>query len=929
MRRPSIGGMGRGRFGRRRLATAAAAALLPAWPALAMAQADELPELEPPEPTSAGAQVPATPQPLPSVLRAMELEYLTDAERAERRVFHGLWSEGDLEDPALRARAALASGVYDDPAFADPAVAPETRAAAMVRRGELSSALELLEGAGADSPRAGRLRAQALAGLGRTDEAARLVEDLVRAARDQPAGGARALTELVRALMLRAEIVGDPASEYRAMVGLLADASQRRDRLYWPALVAEAELLLSKSNAREGVQAATEALRRNPLAADAWAILGRFAVRAFNFDGVEQAAEQLDRIAARLGSRPEHDGLTVSPLADVIRARARLRQKDPHGAAVLLDRVLERYPKMREALALRCAAESMLYLDGDVASCLSRFEALSPGSALAHHEVGSALSEARQYDLAAPYLEEAIERQPNWPEPIVELGLMEMQAGNDARAIRFLERAVALDPFHKSAENQLTLARELESYAVIETPNFIIRHAPGPDAVLARDMADELERMHEVVVGHVSADLGRKTIIELMPDHAWFAVRITGQTSIYTIAACTGPVIAMEAPKIGKRHTTLYDWLRVARHEYAHTVTLARTRNRIPHWFTEAAAVYLELAPRDFDRCRLLAGAWDSGGLFDLEKINVMFVRPEKPTDRALAYAQAHWMYEFLLERWGAGAPGELMDAYARGESQVGAVERITGLPAGEFLEQFQEWGRADVEAWGLLAEPTIEELRFEETMGDPVLRDAAADGLASFARAAADALHRGGTAGPWPVELVGVTPELVDFWYALHPNHPDVLRLRIEQEKKWNGGEITEAMIPLLEAYAEARPVDDLPRRHLARLLLRSGDPAAAIEHLEWLDVREVYSPAYAVELAKRYAELGEWDKALKKARRATRIAPFDAGHRELLATVAIQAGDLDLAERQLVALIDIEPDRDVHRKRLEALERLRARGG
>jgi len=29
------------------------------------------------------------------------------------------------------------------------------------------------------------------------------------------------------------------------------------------------------------------------------------------------------------------------------------------------------------------------------------------------------------------------------------------------------------------------------------------------------------------------------------------------------------------------------------------------------------------------------------------------FVRPKRPTDRSLAYAQGHWMYQYMIEKWG------------------------------------------------------------------------------------------------------------------------------------------------------------------------------------------------------------------------------------------------------------------------------------
>ena len=53
----------------------------------------------------------------PSVVqRLLDTPYLTDAERADIRVRHGIWTEQDLQDAARRARAAVVRGAWDDPA---------------------------------------------------------------------------------------------------------------------------------------------------------------------------------------------------------------------------------------------------------------------------------------------------------------------------------------------------------------------------------------------------------------------------------------------------------------------------------------------------------------------------------------------------------------------------------------------------------------------------------------------------------------------------------------------------------------------------------------------------------------------------------------------------------------------------------------------
>ncbi|RMD66685.1 MAG: hypothetical protein D6824_00375, partial [Planctomycetota bacterium] len=169
------------------------------------------------------------------------------------------------------------------------------------------------------------------------------------------------------------------------------------------------------------------------------------------------------------------------------------------------------------------------------------------------------------------------------------------------------------------------------------------------------------------------------------------------------------------------------------------------------------------------------------------------------------------------------------------------------------------------------------------------------------------------------------------DRWLEEHPDNPAALEVKLTLAMERLGGPDA-SLIPLLERYATARPVDDMPHRMLAKLFLHSGDAAEvlrAVPHLEYLDLREQSTPTYAVELAKLYAQQGDAAKALAKITRATQIAPFDATIRELAAAVAIQAGALDAAQRHIEALVAIEPDREIHKQRLERIKAMRGAAG
>lgn len=838
----------------------------------------------------------------PAVERLLAAPH-TDAETAkDLRIFHGFWTEADLDTPARRALAMLIRGDVDHEIFENADVPADLRAEAAIRRGEPELALTLTDGDA--SLRTVHLRVWALSELGRYEDAAgesrRAVEKMVNERIDE----APELTSGVLALIERARLAGPEradGTDFRTLMALLTRAKAEIDRLYWPAALAEAELLYDKDERGAANAAIIEVLKLNPRCARAWHLLGMLAVDSFDFDRAETIAKRLDKLESPelANTKPGYGEWPHSALGAQVLAKARIRQGDSDEAARIVTNSIVGRPTDRDLLALLIAAEASRFDFERARVLLDELDLISPGTVKGYLQAGWALSERRQYAESAEMLEEAVRRAPNLPEPAIQLGLLELQSGRDLNALTALRRVAELDPFNARAVNSLKLLEELVGYHTFESEHFVVRYKPGIDEILAREMLGPLEAAHARICGKdnggINHEPAQKTVIELMPDHAWFAVRIAGMPQIHTIAASTGPVIAMEAPREGPGHKVgSYDWRRVIAHEYVHTVTLSRTKNRLPHWFTEAAAQYLEDAPRDEQTCRLMAVKLQTDGLFSMAEINVRFTRPETPTDRAQAYAQGHMMYEFMVERFGDEAPLRLMDAYAEGRTESEAMPSELGVTPEQFLEEFTVWARQQAEAWGVLMP------------GDAVT--------------IAELIEQDGLAHP---------PEAADFarWAEELPDHPEIVEIAAKLAVPEGTRELAPEVVEKLEAWARAVPVAEEPHRLLARHYLEQADAEAqgrAEAHLEFLDARAQYTPAYAAALAKRYAEAGRTELAINKAERAVSIAPYDADQRELAARVALVAKKYADAERHLDALTRLEPDVAAHKARLERVREL-----
>ena len=864
--------------------------------------------------------VPPKPRLAGAVQAAIDSPALCEDERRDLRMRHGQWTDADLDTATRRAQAALDTWSLHDTAFTDPAVPVAWRAEALVRRGRAGEAFSLL--AGCDEPRCALVRAEALDLLGRVPEAIAQLEPLVQAAGQEGASG-EALRLGARAVLRLGTLQPVPAALWKRSADWLA-RTREADRLDPEVPRLEGELLIARHNREEGVPALQQSLERDLRSAATWFALGRAALDGFDFDSAAKAADALRALD------PAH------PLADLLDGERFLVQEDPERAQRVVSALLSREPDMPEALALAAAVAARRWDTAGTDAQLAAMDARFPGQALGAATVGRLLSLCRQYEWAERMLREAVRRRPAWAEPRGELGQLLMQTGRSDDARVALAEAAELDPFDKRSAFGRWLLDEMAGYRTVETPHFRIRVKPGVDEVVADGMPDALERMHREVASRFGHEPAQRTTIEVLPDHAFFGVRITGMPAIHTMAASTGPVIALEVPRRGnpKKHLGTFDWLEVLRHEYTHTVTLSQTGNRIPHWLTEALAVSMETKPRSLQTCELLARSLETGRLFPLDRIKWAFVRPETPEDRPLGYAQGRWMVEFLEATWGADVVPSLLARYRQGDDEDAALRATIGIGQVEFFDRFKEWARGQVRAWGLATEPSIEALSDAERASDPALRAATLAArkawldasTRAFADRVLDAL-RPGSIGPvrWPkakMPKVEITDALLDRWLSEHPDQPDLLELKIRRRLK-EQPEVNATTRALLDAYRKARPVDPMPDRTLAA----AATGADAITHLRRLDDLEERDPAYALELARLLRAQGDLAGALGRAEKAARIDGYDPATRELAAAIAIEAGRFDAALRHLQALERLEPDQPRHAERVKRLRELMQR--
>ncbi|MFQ5415147.1 MAG: peptidase MA family metallohydrolase, partial [Phycisphaerae bacterium] len=600
-------------------------------------------------------------------------------------------------------------------------------------------------------------------------------------------------------------------------------------------------------------------------------------------------------------------------------------------------RALSINPNDLAAMGLSAGASACRYDDEATRRMAARASTINPRSAVFYRTLGDALGGIRQYEAAEQAYRRAIEYDPTDANARTELGMLYMQWGVEAKARDALQAAWALDEYNARTHFTLELLESLDAFSKHETEHFVIKYDKHRDRGLGPYVAEYLEQIYDDVTGDYATTLADKTIIELFPTHRAFGVRITGKPWIHTVGACTGRVIALASPREAPDLMGPYNFARVLLHEFTHTVTLAATDNRIPHWFTEGLAVYQEDTPRSFGWWRLLAEAARRDELFTLTSIDWGFMRPQRPTDREMAYAQSEWMCQYIVQRFGYDVINTMLHAFHERRTQAQAFTDVLGIDVDAFDKDFHTWARSELRRIGFDLTPPEDVAALRElAQAEP--DNAAVHGrfaraefdqghaeraLASARRAlaldernrhaldvllrvlagqAAHAASRRAQAAlddeAWPIakRLAQIDP---DAWIA----HRQMGEIALRRHQLDDAVEAFQRLQRLC-------PLDPASWRGLAGVYLQRGDDDLALPQLLELARTEEHDADVPASIARIYTRKRRLRDAEYWYRQALYVNPFATNLHEALADVSMQLGDTAAALREYTMLTELMPD-------------------
>jgi tetratricopeptide (TPR) repeat protein len=817
--------------------------------------------------------------------------YFNDLDKARAEVFHGRYKQALMD---------LAKVKPDKPA--DLVTAALAQADALDALGRQALALKALsEDNVAKDPAVEVRRAELLASMGREDEALTLLKEHLQAHPDSigghfqlgkiseqvghladakaaygwfaekpqdflnrwemhertaPFDSAENVTLIGRALdrwaTLNEKYRNAPNLD-KTILNIFVRAYDVIDRDYWPAHVAAGEYFMSHDQAQEAAKEFTVALRANPNDIHAMEMMGMLALEQFSFEGADQAIAGIREVNG--GARE----------ADFLETRNLLLQRRPELAFAPVQRVLDKQPKNIEALGLLASIYGLQLKDAKTAEILAQVDKIDPNNASAYYEVAQQFSSVRQYPRSAAMFKKAIERAPWWTAAQNGLGLLYTQSGDEGLAKTVLNNAHELDPFNLATTNYLKLLEMMDGFASKESAHFIIRYDPKLDPVIPYYFNDYMESVHKSICDTFKYEPKVKTYIEVFPTHAGFSVRTTGSSWIGTVGASTGRVIALVSPRSGSATMGTFNWAQVLRHEYTHTVTHGETDNRIQHWFTEGLAVYEERTPMRWEWVPMLYNAVNKHELFPIDQLTWSFVRPKRPIDRQLAYAESYWICKYIEEAYGHETILKLLQDFHDAEPQEVAFPKETKKSLDEFQKDFFAWCEKTVSTWGY----------------DP--------------------------------ETSKKYKALVDEADALVQGHQ-----YMEAVSKW------EEIVKIRPV--DELPHKRLAGLYLTKEI---NDPEKAAEQLDLLSKVELKDNRYAKRVARVYRDMGKLDDAANYALLAVYTAPYDLSAHQLLAEIYEKAGNNEKGLDREKTVIGIIEKLDADNKKQEADEERNAGKG
>ena len=489
---------------------------------------------------------------------------------------------------------------------------------------------------------------------------------------------------------------------------------------------------------------------------------------------------------------------------------------------------------------------------------------------LVDHETGKKLSSKYLFSEGAAHQRQALVFNKDYLPAKTQLAQDLLRLGQEEEGWKLAEEAHKADGYDVTTYNLLTLHDSLKKYVTIDRNGFLLRMTRDEAALYGDEAIDLLTEARELFSAKYDTQIEGPVIVEIFPEKKDFAVRTFGiPGGDGYMGVCFGKLITANSPKslIGFQQ----NWQSLLWHEYCHVITLQKTLNKMPRWFSEGISVYEE---------RLRHSSWGEqmtpeyrefilgGEMTPIERLSMAFIVPKSPEHMQFAYYQSSLVVEYLVKHFGEVCISNILHDLGQGVFINIAIEQHAA-PLVKLEAGFAEF----------------------------------ATGLAKAFAAEAD------LAKPSPLEVNPLDKNAIVDWLEANPNNIWALNTTcanlVEEEK------FLEA-IPLLERSIRLHPRQRgggspygmLARAH--RELGQAEDELAVLE--QWAAIEDAATKLYG-RLMEIHAERENWEAVDRLAKRFFSANPLSPiGHR-FMALTAQQTGNTAATIRPLKRLLLLDP--------------------
>ncbi len=449
---------------------------------------------------------------------------------------------------------------------------------ALLATGQYPAALQAITNALSENRWSIRLRWQArevLFANGRTNEAARIPDDIVRSVASDP----RSYRE-PEDVVVFGQCALLAGADPKRVLDTVFDASKKADPKLRNVYLAAGELALDKHNFDVAAKQFQEGLTQLPDDPDLQYGLARAYAES------DQAL-----MISSLESALEHNSNHVGSL--LMLADHCIDAEDYTQADKLLDQVKAVNPWNPDAWAYRSIlAHLRSQPDAEQTARQTALKFWSSNPRV-DYLIGKKISQKYRFAEGATHQRQALKFDPAYLPAKAQLAQDLLRLGDEAEGWRLADEVQKEDGYDAEAFNLVNLRDTMAKFTTLVNSDFHLRMGKQEADLYGTRALDLLTRAKTNLCAKYGLELKEPTTVEIFPAQKDFAVRTFGMPgNPGYLGVCFGSVITANSPT--SQGGTPVNWESVLWHEFCHVVTLHITKNKMPRWLSEGISVYEE-----------------------------------------------------------------------------------------------------------------------------------------------------------------------------------------------------------------------------------------------------------------------------------------------------------------------------------------------